>query len=141
MESTRQVNATVTKTTAQFGWMGITGNNKQQQWEAFGTLYQNMKLRWALGNLKLSLKLLTTLDNSMEVTETQYVILYTEYKRTVCSPEDTASIAFRASSKVDVEAEHTLPIEKSCRLNLMLLVEDDFEQKQEEEQEHSLEVR
>ena len=31
--------------------------------------------------------------------------------------------------------------ENCCRLNLIMLVEDDFEQKQEEEQEHSLEVR
>ena len=74
MESTRQVNAILTKTTALFGWMGITGNDKQQQCEACGTLDQKMKLRWVHGNLKLSLKLLTTLDNSMEVTETLYGI-------------------------------------------------------------------
>ena len=51
--------------------MGITGNDKQPQCEAFGTLDQKMELRWALGSLKLSLKLLTTLDNSLEVTEKQ----------------------------------------------------------------------
>ena len=50
---------------------GETGDDKQQQCEGFGTLDQKMELRWALGNLKLSLKLLTSLDNSMEVTETQ----------------------------------------------------------------------
>ena len=31
-------------------------------------------------------------------------------KRAVCSPESTASIAFRASSKVDVEAGQKFPI-------------------------------
>ena len=58
-------------------------------------------------------------------------------KRAVCSPESTASIAFRASSKVDVDQD-----ENSWCLNLMPLVEGDFEQKQEEEdEEHSLEAR
>ena len=61
----------LTKTTALFGWMGTTGNGQQQQCGAFGTLGQKMKLTWAHENLKLSLKLLTTLDDSMEVTETQ----------------------------------------------------------------------
>ena len=64
----------LTKTTAQFGWTGINGDDKQHQCEACGTLGQKVKLRWALGNLKLSLKLLTSLDNSMEVNETQYGI-------------------------------------------------------------------
>ena len=45
--------------------MGITGDDKQQQCEACGTMEQKMKLRRAHGNLKLSLKMLTTLDNSI----------------------------------------------------------------------------
>ena len=54
--------------------MGITGNGTQHQCEACGTLGQKVKLRWALGNLKLSLELLTSLDNSIGVTEAQYGI-------------------------------------------------------------------
>ena len=60
-----------TKTTALFGWMGITGIDKQQQCEAFEALGQKMELTWAYGNVKLGLKLFTTLKNSMDVTETQ----------------------------------------------------------------------
>ena len=50
--------------------MGTAGSDKQQHCVARGTLDLKMKLKWAHGNLQLSLKLLTTLSKSMEVTET-----------------------------------------------------------------------
>ena len=74
MESTRQVNAMTGQNNSTVWVDGDTGYDKQKQCEALGTLDQKMRLRWAHGNLKLSLKLLTSLDNSMKVTETQYGI-------------------------------------------------------------------
>ena len=66
------------KTTALFGnkleekWVGVAGNGRYQQCVARGALDQKMKLKWAHGNLKLSLKLLTTLGKNMEVNGTPW---------------------------------------------------------------------
>ena len=50
-------------------WIGTAGSDKQQHCVAHGTLDLKMKLKWAHGNLKLSLELLTTLSKNMEVNE------------------------------------------------------------------------